>query len=100
MIIVDTNILIDVLQDDPKWADWSIQQLQAQSQVHELVINPIIYAELSAVFESRTALDKVIADMRLLVHELPLDALFLAGKAFLRYKRSGGNKQNVLPDFS
>ena len=99
MILVDTNVLIDVLQDDPKWADWSIQQLRSQSQVHELVINPIIYAELSTVFESRAVLDGVIADMQLRLHELPRDALFLADKAFLRYKHSGGNKQNVLSDF-
>jgi predicted nucleic acid-binding protein len=99
MIIVDTNVLIDVLQNDPQWADWSIQQLRAQSRVHELVINPVIYAELSVVFESRTALDKVIAGMGLQVHELPHDALFLAGKAFMRYRRAGGHKRNVLADF-
>ena len=47
MLIVDTNILIDVLQEDVQWADWSVSQLRAQSKVHELVINPVIYAELS-----------------------------------------------------
>ena len=52
MLLVDTNVLIDVLEDDPQWADWSIRQLRAQSQVHELAINPIIYAELSLTFSS------------------------------------------------
>jgi predicted nucleic acid-binding protein len=99
MLIVDTNVLIDVLQDDPQWAEWSIQQLRSQSQVHELVINPVIYAELSVVFESRATLDKVVASMGLNFHELPYDALFLAGKAFIRYRRAGGHKQNVLADF-
>ncbi|MFM7483511.1 MAG: type II toxin-antitoxin system VapC family toxin, partial [Burkholderiaceae bacterium] len=57
LMLVDTNVLVDVLQDDPAWADWSITQLQAQSKVHRLVINPIIYAELSLTFSTVEALD-------------------------------------------
>ena len=52
MVLVDTNVVVDVWQDDPEWADWSVAQLRAQSQVHELAINPIIYAELSLSFAS------------------------------------------------
>lgn len=99
MLIVDTNILIDVLQDDVQWADWSVSQLRAQSKVHELVINPVIYAELSLMFEALEALDSAIERMELRLHELPRASLFLAGKAFVRYRRGGGNKQNVLADF-
>ncbi|VVN95811.1 type II toxin-antitoxin system VapC family toxin [Pseudomonas fluorescens] len=99
MLLVDTNVLIDVLADDPTWADWSIQQLRAQSQVHELVINPIIYAELSQTFSTLEALDAVVAKLGLLIHEVPRPALFLAGKAFVRYRKVGGSKNNVLADF-
>ncbi|AHL32421.1 DNA-binding protein [Pseudomonas brassicacearum] len=99
MILVDTNVLIDVLEDDPIWADWSIQQLRAQSQAHDLVINPIIYAELSQIFSTFEALDEVVSELRLLVQEIPRPALFLAGKAFVRYRKLGGGKNNVLADF-
>lgn len=99
MLLVDTNVLVDVLADDPVWADWSIAQLRAQSQVHELAINPVIYAELSLAFESVQALDDAIDGMGLQLYELPRPALFLAGKAFVQYRRSGGTKHNVLADF-
>lgn len=99
MILVDTNVLIDVLEDDPVWADWSIQQLRAQSQIHELAINPIIYAELSQAFSSFEALDDVVTQLGLAMQEVPRPALFLAGKAFVRYRKVGGGKNNVLADF-
>ena len=99
MILVDTNVLIDVLEDDPVWADWSIQQLRAQSQAHDLVINPIIYAELSQTFSTFEALDEVVTELGLLIQEVPRPALFLAGKAFVRYRKVGGGKNNVLADF-
>jgi predicted nucleic acid-binding protein len=99
MILVDTNVLIDVLEDDPVWADWSIQQLRAQSQIHELAINPIIYAELSQTFSNFEALDDVVTQLGLAMQEVPRPALFLAGKAFVRYRKVGGGKNNVLTDF-
>lgn len=99
MLLVDTNVLIDVLEDDPEWADWSIAQLRAQSKVHPLTINPIIYAELSLTFSKVEALDKTIADLGLTVLEMPRPALFLAGKAFAQYRKRGGKANNVLADF-
>ena len=99
MLIVDTNVLIDVLEDEPKWVDWSISQLRAQSKVHPLAINPIIYAELSLTFSTVEALDSTIESLGLAVMELPRPALFLAGKAFMLYRRRGGKKNNVLADF-
>lgn len=99
MLLVDTNVLVDVLQDDPEWADWSIGQLRAQSKIHRLAINPIIYAELSLTFSTVEALDQTIADLDLALIELPRHALFLAGKAFVRYRRQGGNKGNIHADF-
>ncbi|MBO9646361.1 MAG: type II toxin-antitoxin system VapC family toxin [Pseudacidovorax sp.] len=98
-MLVDTNVLVDLLEDDPEWADWSVAQLRAQSQLHKLCINPVIYAELSLTFSTFEALDEVLDSLRLPVIELPRPALFLAGKAFAQYRRRGGSKGNVLPDF-
>ncbi len=98
-MIVDTNVLLDVLNDDPTWVDWSLQQLRAQSQLHRLSINPVIYTELSLSFSTVEALDDAIDGMRLTLLEMPRPALFLAGKAFAQYRRRGGTKANVLADF-
>ena len=99
MILVDTNVLIDVLEDDPQWVDWSIAQLRAQSRVHELAINAIVYAELSLAFERLEQVDEVVVQLGLKLLEIPRPALFLAGKAFITYRNAGGSKSNVLPDF-
>jgi len=99
MLLVDTNVLVDVLEDDPEWADWSIGQLRAQSKIHRLAINPVIYSELSLTFSTVEALDRTIDDLSLTMIEIPRPALFLAGKAFVRYRRRGGKKHNVLADF-
>ena len=99
MLLVDTNVLVDVLENDPEWADWSIGQLRAQAKIQRLVINPIIYSELSLTFSTVEALDRTIGSLGLTIIEVPRPALFLAGKAFLRYRRQGGTKSNVLGDF-
>ena len=99
MLLVDTNVLVDVLEDDPQWANWSVGQLRAQSKIHRLAINPIIYAELSLTFSTAEALDQALDDLDLAMVEIPRPALFLAGKAFIRYRRQGGTKTNVLGDF-
>ena len=99
MLLVDTNVLVDLLENDPDWADWSVDQLRAQSRVHRLAINPIIYAELSLAFTSAEALDATIDTLGLDLLEMPRPSLFLAGKAFARYRRQGGRKNNVLADF-
>lgn len=98
-MLVDTNVLIDVVEDDPEWANWSIAQLQAQSMIHKLVINPIIYSELSLTFSSIEELDATLEAMELPMLEMPKSALFLASKAFLQYRQRGGTKNNVLGDF-
>lgn len=99
MVLVDTNVLLDVLQDDPDWVAWSIGQLRAQARVHTLAINPVIYAEISLSFSTIEALDAVVARMALELQEIPKAALFLAGKAFVQYRRRGGGKAQVLRDF-
>jgi predicted nucleic acid-binding protein len=98
-MLVDTNVLLDLLEDDPSWANWSVRQLRAQAQVHELFINPVIYSELSLAFDSVEAANEAIESMGLSLRELPRPALFLAGRAFVKYRREGGTKTNVLPDF-
>jgi len=99
MLLVDTNVLIDIFENDPKWADWSIARLREQSPIRALAINPVIYAELSLAFSSIEKLDAAVENLRLRLEEIPRPALFLAGQAFLQYKRKGGNRSNVLSDF-
>ena len=99
MLLVDTNVLVDVLQNDPQWADWSIAQMRAQARLHVLAINPIIYAELSLSFSTLEALDAVVVTMALDLREIPRPALFLAAKAYAHYRQRGGSKGQVLPDF-
>ena len=99
MILVDTNVILDVVENDPTWADWSQQALEAASLREPLCINPIIYAELSMAFARIEELDAVLIESGLAVEQFPREALFLAGKAFLRYRERKGTKTNVLPDF-
>jgi predicted nucleic acid-binding protein len=99
MILVDSNVLLDVVEDDPRWADWSQAQLEAASLNDRLAINPVIYSELSIAFERVEELEQLISDAALAVEDIPREALFLAGKAFVQYRRRKGTKQGVLPDF-
>jgi predicted nucleic acid-binding protein len=99
MVLVDTHVLIDLFENDPKWAKWSMAQLRAQSQVHKLVIAPVIYSELSAAFASPKELDTQLERIDIDIHHPPRPALFLAGKAFVQYRRRGGSRTGVLPDF-
>jgi predicted nucleic acid-binding protein len=99
MVIVDSNIVFDLWDQDPAWCSWSTQQLRSLSTAHELVINAVIYAEISARFSSQASLDKAVDELGLVVLETPRDAAFLAGKAFLQYRQQGGIRSSVLPDF-
>jgi hypothetical protein len=99
VLIVDTNVLIDVFENDPGWSDWSVDRLREHSVVSTLIINPIIYAELSMAFSKIEKLDAQIAALGLQIREIPRPALFLAAKAFAKYRKQGGTKTNVLADF-
>jgi predicted nucleic acid-binding protein len=99
LLLVDTNVLLDVLTDDPHWADWSQRQLDDWNLREELAINSVIYAELSVAFDRIEALEAVLTDGGFAVAEIPREALFLAGKVFLDYRRRQGAKAGVLPDF-
>jgi len=99
MVLIDTNVLLDVLENDAKWAPWSQGQLDAAAATDSLAINPIIYSELSMAFARIEELDTVIEEAFLNIEAIPKEALFLAGKVFLTYRKSKGTKHNVLPDF-
>ncbi len=99
MILVDTNVLVDVVSDDPLWAEWSQRQLERAAAQDELGINDIVYAELSVRYATIEELDAMIREASLISAAIPPPALFLAGKAFQRYRSAGGVKTGVLPDF-
>lgn len=99
MLLVDTNVLIDVLENDPDWAEWSLRQLRQRAQLTPLAINPVIYAELSVAFSRIEALEEAVSTMELRYLEIPRPALFLAGKAYTRYRQQGRTNANVLADF-
>jgi predicted nucleic acid-binding protein len=99
MILVDTNILIDLFQNDPAWAPKSIDALAQAASRTSLAINEIIYAELAAGFHDRAALDRELSSLPIGWAALNKDALALAGRTFHRYRRDGGAKNNVLADF-
>ncbi|MHB2169270.1 type II toxin-antitoxin system VapC family toxin [Alsobacter sp. R-9] len=99
MTLVDTNVLLDLVTDDPRWARWSIEQLDAATASGTVVCNPIVYAEVSIGFDRIETVDGFLADAGIAVIEMPREALFLAGKAFQQYRRRGGHRPGVLPDF-
>jgi predicted nucleic acid-binding protein len=99
LILVDTNVLLDIVTDDPLWAGWSQQHLAQAAAQDELAINDIVYAELSVRYATNDALDAMIDDARLISAAIPRPALFLAGTAYHRYRSAGGAKTSVLPDF-
>jgi predicted nucleic acid-binding protein len=98
-VLVDANVLLDVLTDDPTWYAWSAEQLDACAKTAELCINPIIYAEVSVGFARIEELDEALPPSSFTRLELPWEAGFLAGKAFLRYRRAQGSRTSPLPDF-
>ncbi|WFU50593.1 type II toxin-antitoxin system VapC family toxin [Sinorhizobium terangae] len=99
MTLIDTNVLLDVVTDDAKWADWSIAQLEAASLTGPLLINDTIYAELSVRYDRIEDLDAFLDEAGLEMTPMPRAALFLAAKVFTQYRRAGGSRTGVLPYF-
>jgi predicted nucleic acid-binding protein len=99
MIVVDTCVLVDVIDADPVWSAWSQQQLDVWSARGALIVNPVIYAELSMGFDTIEATDQLVERAGLDFRVIPRDALFLAGKAYALYRRRGGTRTGVLGDF-
>jgi predicted nucleic acid-binding protein len=98
-VLVDSNVLLDVLIGDGRWASWSRAVLQEAGDTAVLVINPVIYAEISVDFDSIDDLDDAIPPENLRREPLPFAAAFLAGKAFRTYRRRGGLRRSPMPDF-
>lgn len=99
MTLVDTNILVDILANNPAWMIWSAERLEERSRLGALVINDVIYAEVSIGFETEAALNEKLGVFGLTRERIPTSALFLAGKAHRHYRASGGIRTGVLPDF-
>lgn len=97
--LADSSVLLDVLTDDPDWAEWSVHHLEKALGEGSVFINPIVYAEISLSFSRIEDLETALAESGLIWSELPRAALFLAGRAFRNYRMSGGSKSAPLPDF-
>jgi predicted nucleic acid-binding protein len=99
VFLADSNVLIDIATNDAAWADWSLRQLDAASASGCVVVNPVIYAELSVAYQKIEALEAVLSALKLEMLEIPRPALFLAARVFRDYRRSGGQCASVLPEF-
>lgn len=98
-VLIDSCVLLDLFTDNPDWADWSENTLEIYAQTNTLYINSMIYTELSIGFEKIEELEQAINELEIKVLEIPREALFLAGKVFLQYRRNNGTKTSPLPDF-
>jgi len=98
-ILVDSNVILDIVTEDPKWFQWSSETLANYASSHILVINPIIYAEVSIGFKRIEEVDEVLPMTYFRRVQISWEAAFLAGKCFLKYRKKGGRKHSTLPDF-
>jgi predicted nucleic acid-binding protein len=98
-ILVDSNVLLDIVTEDARWFAWSAQSIERAADSFRLVINPIIYAEVSVRFSQVEELDVTLPRTMLDREAIPFEAAFLAGKCFVAYRRRGGSKKSPLADF-
>jgi predicted nucleic acid-binding protein len=99
VVLIDTNVLVDILFNDPTWAPWSVRQLESAALKGALAINEVVYAELSVHAPTIEALDEAVDEAGLKLLATPRPALFMAGKAFQAYRARGGPRTSMLPDF-
>jgi predicted nucleic acid-binding protein len=97
--LVDTNVLLDLVTDDPNWSAWSIARLEEAALAGPILINDVVYAETSIRYERIEDLDTMLAEAMIEIAPISRAALFLAGKVFQRYRAAGGTRTGVLPDF-
>ena len=97
--LVDTNVLVDILRDDQTWEAWSEERLEAARRAGNLVINPLIYAEVCAGYPSQRQTDQALSSLIYRRENLPWEAAFNASRAYVAYRRAGGSKRSPLPDF-
>ena len=98
-VLVDSNVLLDIFTEDHRWLSWSSAALERTANESRIVINPVIYSEVSARFERIEELDEALPTTMFEREAIPYEAAFLAGKAFLAYRRRSGSKTSPLPDF-
>ncbi len=98
-ILVDSCVLLDLFTDDENWADWSERTLEKFSQTNSLYINSIVYTEVSIGFNKVEEVESAIEALGIKVLEMPREALFLTGKAYIKYRKNKGTKTSPLPDF-
>lgn len=98
-VLVDSNVLIDLLQEDAAWADWSAAALAQAADSADLVINPLVYAEISVSLHTAEELETRFPASLYRREDLPWEAAFLAGRCFIAYRRRGGTRTAPLPDF-
>ena len=98
-VLVDSNVILDVVSEDPVWFEWSAEKIAECVEKDLLIINPIIYAEVSVKFERIEELEEALPADVFIREDLPWEAAFLAGKCFLLYRKRGGRKTSPLPDF-
>lgn len=99
MILVDSNVLLDIFTQDPDWYEWSAQAIEYAANESSLAIDPLIYAEISVRFKSIEDLDLALPASDFVREPLPYEAAFLAAKAFHKYRRRGGSRTTPMPDF-
>jgi len=99
VILVDTNVLLDLVTDDPNWSEWSLARLEEAALNGQVLINDVVYAETSIRYQRIEELDAMLAEAMIEIAPTPRPALFLAGKVFQRYRAAGGRRSGVLPDF-
>ena len=99
MTLVDTSVLLDLARNDAAWVGWSNSWLNERATAGPLVINDVVYAEVSVTFERMEEMDAFVGGIGVILERTPRQALFLAARAHLRYRRRGGTRAGVLPDF-
>jgi predicted nucleic acid-binding protein len=98
-VLIDANVLLDVMTEDARWLPWSAEAIERAADRYRLVINPIIYAEVSIRYSRIEELDAALPKTMFDREAIPYEAAFLAGKSFLTHRRRGGTKRSPLPDF-
>jgi predicted nucleic acid-binding protein len=98
-VLVDSNVLLDIFTEDRRWLPWSSAALETAANESRLIVNPIVYSEVSARFERIEELDEALPLSIFEREPIPYEAAFLAGKAFLAYRKRSGTKTSPLPDF-
>ena len=98
-VLVDSNVILDVVTEDEVWLGWSAERLETLAERHVLIINPIVYSEVSVGFDRIESLNAALTPELFKRQSLPWEAAFLAGKCFLEYRRAVGTRRSPLPDF-